>query len=59
MSTSIREQVHIDVTLIPNHVRDDLAAATLDFIHEILHDPESRAKLEDRLAKKKAAMSAE
>ena len=49
--------VHINVAEIPDHVRDSLAAATLDLIRDILRNPDSRAILEARIkAKKDAAL---
>lgn len=46
------EEFHIDVNSIPDHVRESLAAATLDFIKRMLRDPNSRSELEKRLADK-------
>ena len=51
--------IHIDTASIPAHVRDDLAAATLDLIHGILRQPGGREALEARKRAKRAAMSAE
>jgi len=44
--------VHIDTASIPDHVRDDLAAATLDFIHGILQRPGGREALDAKIAAK-------
>lgn len=44
--------IHINVDEIPDHVRDDLAATTLGFIHRLLNNPETRAKLEERMKAK-------
>lgn len=52
-------EIHIDVSAIPDYVRDDLAAATLDLIHEILRQPGGRAALDARKRAKKAASLAE
>ena len=38
--------VHINVAEIPDHVRDDLAAATLDLIRGILRQPGGREALD-------------
>lgn len=48
--------IHINVAEIPDHVRDNLAAATLDLIRDILRNPDSRAMLEARIKAKKAAV---
>lgn len=44
--------IHINVDEIPDHVRDDLAATTLGFIHRLLNNPETRVKLEARMKAK-------
>ena len=46
--------ITIDTTAIPAHVREDLAAATLEFIREILRQPGGR----ERLDAKKAELAA-
>lgn len=48
--------VHINVAEIPDHARDDLAAATLDLIRGILRQPGGRAALDERIKAKKAAV---
>ena len=48
--------VHINVAEIPDHARDDLAAATLDFIRGILRQPEGREALDAKIKAKKAAV---
>ncbi len=48
--------VHINVAEIPNHARDDLAAATLDFVRGILRQPGGRAALDAKIKAKKAAV---
>ena len=52
----LTEAVHINVDEIPGHVRDDLAAATLDLIRGILRQPGGRAALDERIKAKKAAV---
>lgn len=47
--------VHINVAEIPDHVRDDLAAATLDFILDILRQSGGRAMLDTKIKEKEAA----
>lgn len=39
-------EVHINTAEIPASVRDDLAAATLDFIHDLLRQPGGREMIE-------------
>ena len=48
--------IHINVAEIPDHARDDLAAATLDFVRGILRQPGGRAALDERIKAKKAAV---
>lgn len=48
--------VHINVAEIPDHTRDDLAAATLDLIRGILRQPGGREALDERIKAKKAAV---
>ena len=48
--------VHINVAEIPDHARDDLAAATLDFVRGILCQPGGRAALDAKIKAKKAAI---
>ena len=48
--------VHINVAEIPDHARDDLAAATLDFVRGILCQPGGRAALDEKIKAKKAAV---
>ncbi len=42
--------IHIDTTLIPNHVRDQLAAATMDMVLGILRKPGGRELLDAKKA---------
>lgn len=51
-------QIKVDATAIPDHVRDALAASTLDLIHSILATPGGREALDARIAAKKAARTA-
>ncbi|MCI8363192.1 MAG: hypothetical protein HFJ41_08905 [Clostridia bacterium] len=48
--------IHINVAEIPDHARDDLAAATLDFVRGILRQPGGRAALDTKIKAKKAAI---
>ena len=48
--------IHINVAEIPDHARDDLAAATLDFVRGILCQPGGRAALDAKIKAKKAAI---
>ena len=43
-----KDTIKIDVGLIPNYVRDDLAAATLEFMKRILEQPEGREMLDTK-----------
>lgn len=51
-------QIKVDTTAIPDHVRDALAASTLDLIHSILATPGGREALDARIAAKKATRTA-
>lgn len=51
-------KITINTASIPACVRDDLAAATLDFIHRILQQPSGREVLDARTATRKAAQAA-
>ena len=51
-------EVHIKTAEIPQALRDDLAAATLDLIHAILRQPGGREALDARTAARKAAQAA-
>lgn len=48
------EEFRIDTSLIPDHVCNDLASATLDFVCRMMADPEAREKVEARIRAKKA-----
>lgn len=58
---SMDEQAEIpqvDTASIPDSVRDNLAAATLDLIHSILRQPGGREMLNARTAARHAAAAA-
>lgn len=42
--------IHVDVTAIPDYVRDDLAAATLAFVRGLLRLPGGRELLDAKIA---------
>ena len=52
------DEVHIHTEDIPEFVRDNLAAATLDLIHSILRQPGGREALDARTAARHAAKAA-
>ncbi len=58
LSEKEASEVKINIAEIPISVRDDLAAATLDFIHGILRQPGGREMLDARTAARKAAQVA-
>ena len=47
-----KDTIKIDVGLIPNYVRDDLTAATLEFMKRILEQPGGRETLDTKIAKR-------
>lgn len=47
------DSVKLDVSLIPDHVSDELAAATLDFVRSILRQPGGREMLDAKTAARK------
>ena len=49
---------HINTAEIPDFVRDNLAAATLDLIHGILRQPGGREALDAKTAARRAGRSA-
>lgn len=51
-------EVHINTAEIPDFVRDNLAAATLDLIHGILRQPGGREALDAKTAARRAGRSA-
>ncbi len=44
--TKTENSIRINTAEIPDYVRDSLAAATLRFIRDILHEPGGREKLD-------------
>lgn len=54
LDVELTTTIHIDVSIIPDHVRDDLAAATLDFIRGILREPDGRERLDAKIAARRA-----
>lgn len=53
------DKVELDVNLIPDHVRDELAAATLEFVRNTLRQPGGREMLDARIEARKARKAAE
>lgn len=53
------DSVRLDVSLIPEHVRDELAAATLEFVRNTLRQPGGREMLDARTAARKAREATE
>ena len=49
------DSVKIDVSLIPDHVRDEFAAATLEFVRNIIRQPEGQEKIAAKSAALKGA----
>lgn len=54
---NISPTIVIDTASIPDRVRDDLAAATLRFIHGILRKPGGREMLDARTAARMSAQA--
>lgn len=50
-------KIHINVDEIPDHVRDELAASTLELIRGILRQPGGRERLDARIAAEEAKQS--
>ena len=50
--------IRINVDLIPDYMRDKLAAATLDLLRDILRQPGGREALDAKTAERHAAMAA-
>lgn len=42
---SANDNVYIDISSIPQHIKDSLAMATLDFIHDLLRQSDGRGVL--------------
>lgn len=51
----ITDTIHIDVTQIPNYVRDSLAAATLEAYKRSMQNPKIREKIERKSERRRAA----
>lgn len=47
------EKIRIDTDSIPKPVRENLAAATLDFVRRMMQEPGTREKIEARIQSKK------
>lgn len=47
-----KDIIKIDMGLIPNYVRDDLAAATLEFMKRILEQPGGREMLDTKMTQR-------
>lgn len=47
------EGIRVDTDAVPDHVRDDLAAATLSFVMECMRCPEIREKMDIRMREKR------
>lgn len=58
LTNELTDEIHINTAEIPDYVRDNLAAATLDLIYGILRQPGGRAALDARTAARKAAVAA-
>ena len=52
----LTDTIKINLSAIPNYVRDDLAATTLECVKDFLRQPGGREMLDSRIAAKKAAM---
>lgn len=48
------EQIKIDIALIPDYVRDELAASTLDFVRGFLRQPGGREALDTKTSARKS-----
>lgn len=46
-------RIRIDTDSIPRPVRENLAAATLDFVRRMMQEPGTREKIEARIQSKK------
>lgn len=51
------ESIEIDFDLIPDHVREDLAAATLESVREFLRKPGGREFLEKKKRERKRRLN--
>ena len=60
LKSGVTNDIKIDFSAIPGHVREDLAAATFECVRSFLQQPGGREFLEaKKLAKKKTALKAE
>ncbi len=55
---NLTTEIHIDTSAIPDHVRDRLAAATLECFKEFIKVPGNAEWLDQRIAARKAAQAA-
>jgi hypothetical protein len=53
----LTDSIHINVGEIPDHVRDELAAATLDMVRNILAQPGGREMLDAKTRERKERQS--
>lgn len=53
------DSVKLDVSLIPDHVRDEFAAAALEFVRNIIRQPGGREMLRANAEKRKMREAAE
>lgn len=49
-----KDTIRVDFSLIPDHFRDGLAAATLNSVRTYLQQPGGREKLDKRIAARKS-----
>lgn len=50
-------EIKIDVSLIPNHVKDQLSIATLNFIKELILNPKTNKSLKEKMKRRKEHIS--
>ena len=53
----LTDSIHINMAEMPDHVRDELAAATLEFIRGILRQPGGREKLAAKIEERKKRLA--
>lgn len=53
----LTDSIHINMAEMPDHVRDELAAATLEFIRGILRQPGGREKLDAKIEERKKRLA--
>lgn len=51
--SSERQEIRIDTSQIPDYIAERLAAATWEYIRRLRSNPETRAELERRVARRK------